>query len=87
MKDSQKHQRAIRAVVTSDSLDKTRTAKATNVVQHPLVGKYIKRSTKYMFHDEKNTSRIGDEVMLEPCRPLSARKSFILKEIISKAKD
>ena len=87
MKESQKHQRAIRAIVTSDKLDKTRTAKATNVVQHPLVGKYIKKSTKYMYHDEKNSSRIGDEVMLEPCRPLSSRKSFILKEIISKAKD
>ena len=87
MTESQKHQRAIRAVVTSDKLDKTRTAKATNVVQHPLVGKYIKKSTKYMYHDQENTSRIGDEVMIEPCRPLSARKSFILKDIIAKAKD
>lgn len=83
----EKKQRAIRGTVTSDKMDKTRVATVTNLIKHASIGKYIKRSTKFMFHDEKNTSKIGDEVLIRASRPLSARKSFELLSVVKSAED
>lgn len=85
MSSEAKKQRAIRGVVTSDKMDKSRVVTVTKLVKHPVVGKYVKRSTKFMFHDETNQTRIGDEVLIEPTRPQSARKSFKLLSVIKKA--
>ena len=84
MSSEQKKQRAIRGIVTSDKMDKSRVVTVTKLVKHPVVGKYIKRSTKFMFHDEQNVTRIGDEVLIEPIRPMSARKSFKLLSVLKK---
>lgn len=83
----EKKQRAIRGVVTSDKMDKTRVVTVERTVRHPVVGKYMKRTTKFMFHDEKNESKMGDVVLIEASRPLSARKSFKLFSIVKEAKD
>ena len=83
--DTTKKQRAIRGVVTSDKMDKTRVVSVVRMVKHPVVGKFVKRTTKYMFHDEKNASKIGDEVLITPIRPQSARKSFQLLSVIKEA--
>ena len=73
--------RNIRCVVVSDKMDKTRVAKLERKVKHPVVRKYMKKTTKYFFHDEKNESKIGDEVLITQGRPLSKRKTFTLHKI------
>lgn len=73
--------RNIRCVVVSDKMDKTRVGKVERKVKHPVVRKYIKKTTKYFFHDEKNESKIGDEVLIFQGRPLSKRKTFQLQRI------
>ena len=82
-----KKQKSVRGVVTSAKMDKTRVVTVERMVKHPVVGKYIKKTTKFMFHDEKNESKLGDEVLITPTRPMSARKSFRLLSIVKEAKD
>ena len=53
---------------------------------HPIYGKFLKRSTKFMAHDEKNECRIGDRVRIMETRPLSKNKCWRLIEIVEKAK-
>ena len=52
-------------------------------VMHPRYHKFVKRFKKYMIHDEKNETKAGDTVVAIECRPLSARKSFLLKTILA----
>jgi small subunit ribosomal protein S17 len=73
-----KKKRTVKCVVVSDKMDKTRVGLVERIVKHPVVGKYIKRSTKIHFHDEKNQSKKGDAVSVVACRPLSKKKSFTL---------
>lgn len=75
----------IGCVVVSDKMNKSRVGKIERVVKHPVVGKYIRKSTRIMFHDEENTTKIGDEVLVEECRPMSANKSFRLHSIRKRA--
>ena len=72
----------IKCVVTSDSMAKSRVARVERLVKHPRMGKYIRRNTKLMFHDEQNTSKVGDEVLVTPYRPMSARKRFNLYKVV-----
>lgn len=78
--------RKVKCVVSSDKMDKTRVAKIERKVKHPLVGKFIKRTTKLFFHDEANESRVGDEVLVVEARPMSKNKCFKLLSIEQKAK-
>ena len=82
-----KKQKSVRGVVTSAKMDKTRVVTVERMVKHPVVGKYIKKTTKFMFHDEKNASKLGDEVLITPSRPMSARKGFRLLSIVKEAKE
>ena len=75
-------QRTLRGKVTSDKMNKSRVLTVQRMVKDPTVGKYLKRSTKYMFHDEENASRVGDQVTIAATRPMSSRKSFILQSIL-----
>ncbi len=77
--------KALKGVVVSAALQKTRTLKIERLVKHATYRKYIKRTTKIIFHDEDNKSQVGDEVLIRPCRPRSKRKSFSLLEIIKAA--
>lgn len=68
--------RILRGVVVSDKCDKTITVRVERRVRDPLYGKIIRRSAKYAAHDEGNQWKIGDEVAIEECRPLSKSKSW-----------
>jgi small subunit ribosomal protein S17 len=75
-----------RCVVTSDKMSKSRVGVVERIVKHATYGKYIRRRSKLMFHDEGNVSKIGDEVIVAQCRRLSSRKKFALVKVVSKAK-
>lgn len=79
--------RKVKCVVTSDKMLKTRVAKIERKVKHPLVGKYVKRTTKLFFHDETNQTKVGDEVLVVQTKPMSKNKCFKLLSIEQKAKD
>jgi small subunit ribosomal protein S17 len=75
-------QRTINGRVLSNKMDKTITVLVERVVKHPVYGKYIKRSTKLLAHDELNQCQEGDVVSIVSCRPISKNKSFKLVSII-----
>jgi len=75
----------IACVVTSDSMNKSRVGTLERKVKHPTYKKYINRSTKLMFHDEKNETKVGDKVLIEPSKPYSANKSYCLIKVVSAA--
>ena len=79
--------RKVKCVVVSDKMLKTRVAKIERKIRHPLVGKYIKRTTKLFFHDEANETKVGDEVLVVETSPMSKNKCFKLLSIEHKAKD
>ena len=68
--------------VISDKMDKTITVEIYRRVRHPRVGKYIKRSTKFKAHDEKNTAHVGDQVLIHATRALSKTKYWKLSKIL-----
>ena len=73
-------------VVASNKMDKSITVLVERRLKHPIYGKYVKKSKKFMAHDEANEANIGDTVKIEESRPLSKRKKWKLVEIIEKAK-
>ena len=74
--------RSVIGQVVSDRMDKTASVKVVRQLRHPLYGKYIRRSTKIMVHDEENQARIGDKVRIRECRPISRRKAWELIEVL-----
>lgn len=72
--------------VVSDRMDKTITVAVDRRVKHPIYGKYITKTTKYLVHDEANDANNGDTVQIMSTRPLSKRKSWRLVEILERAK-
>ena len=79
-----KIQRTLSGRVTSDKMDKSITVKIERTLQHPLYGKFIKRSTKIHAHDENNECKLGDLVQIAPCRPLSKTKSYTLVKVLER---
>ena len=77
--------RTMEGRVVSNKADKTVTVLVERRVMHPLYKKFFKRSKKYLAHDETNACNIGDLVMIEECRPLSARKTWTVTETKEKA--
>ncbi|MBO7446112.1 MAG: 30S ribosomal protein S17 [Bacteroidales bacterium] len=73
-------------VVVSDKMDKSIVIKVERKMKHPIYGKFLKRSTKFMAHDEKNECHIGDRVRIMETRPLSKNKCWRLVEILERAK-
>ena len=71
--------------VVSSKMDKTISVLVERKVKHPLYGKFIRRSTKLMAHDEANECNEGDVVVIEASRPLSKNKSWRLQKVVSKA--
>lgn len=72
--------------VASDKMNKTRTVVVKNLVRHPLYKKTLRRTNKFLMHDENNESRLGDTVRMMETRPLSSRKRWRLVEVVEKAK-
>ena len=77
--------KTVTGTVISSKMDKTISVCIERTIKHPLYGKYIRRSTKVMVHDEVNECNEGDIVIIESSRPLSKNKSWRLQKVISKA--
>lgn len=73
-------------VVSSNRMDKTILVTVQRRLKHPIYGKFVKKTTRYMTHDEKNECTIGDLVRIMETRPLSKNKRWRLVEVIEKAK-
>lgn len=73
-------------VVTSNKMDKSIVISVVKRVKHPMYGKFVLRTKKYVAHDEKNDCNIGDTVKIMETRPLSKTKCWRLVEIIERAK-
>ena len=72
--------------VYSDKMDKSITVLVSRKVKHPMYGKFVNKSKKFVAHDEKNECGEGDIVKIMETKPLSKRKRWRLVEIIEKAK-
>ena len=84
---SERNLRKIRTgVVSSNKMDKTITVKVERKVKHPLYGKFVKKTTRFHAHDEKNECNIGDLVKIMETRPLSKTKRWRLVEVVEKVK-
>ena len=81
----QSKQRTITGKVVSNKMDKTVSVSVERKVKHPMYGKYLRRSTKYMVHDEENACNEGDLVTFTECRPFSKNKAWRLVEIVERA--
>jgi small subunit ribosomal protein S17 len=73
-------------LVVSDKMDKTVVVMVEDRVKHPKYGKVIRRTRKYVAHDEENACGVGDRVVLTETRPLSATKRWRVARIVEKAK-
>jgi small subunit ribosomal protein S17 len=71
--------------VVSNKMNKTVAVEIERLVKHPRYGKYIRRTTKLLVHDEKNESREGDTVSIAECRPMSRRKNWKLVSVVERA--
>ncbi len=73
-------------LVVSNKMNKSIAVVVERKVKHPMYGKFLKRTTKFMAHDEKNECHVGDTVRIMETRPLSKNKCWRLVEIIERAK-
>ena len=87
MNDQEKSvlKRTLIGKVVSDKMDKTVSVLIERRVKHPLYGKIVRRSKKYLAHDENNQAKIGDTVEIQESRPISKNKSWVLTKIIQVA--
>lgn len=85
--DAAKGSRMLTGQVISNKMNKTITVAIERVVRHPTYGKYVRRTTKLMAHDETNQAREGDTVTITPCRPLSRHKSWRLVAVLERASE
>jgi small subunit ribosomal protein S17 len=77
--------RTLTGRVVSNKMQKTIAVEIERLVKHPAYGKYMRRTTKLLAHDENGSSKEGDLVVITPCRPMSRHKSWRLVEIVEKA--
>ncbi|SER99605.1 MULTISPECIES: 30S ribosomal protein S17 [Pedobacter] len=73
-------------LVVSNKMDKSVVVSVERKVKHPIYGKFVKKTTKFMAHDEKNECGIGDTVLIMETRPLSKNKNWRLVQILERAK-
>jgi small subunit ribosomal protein S17 len=73
-------------VVVSNKMEKSITIAVHTKAKHPIYGKFVNKTSKFMAHDEKNECNIGDTVKIMETRPLSKKKNWRLVEIIERAK-
>ena len=84
MTENKKQGRMLSGQVVSDRMNKSRVVLIQRQVQHPLYGKYLRKSTKLHVHDEHNESKMGDQVVIQESRPISKTKSWVLLRIKGK---
>ncbi len=75
--------KVIQGTVVKKAGDKTATVLVERKVVHPRYHKIVKRFKKYLVHDERNETNVGDTITAVECRPISKRKAFRLKEIVA----
>lgn len=85
MTDLAKKRRTLVGVVVSDKMTCSVVVETARLVPHKLYGKMIRRHKKYMADDPQNSCHVGDQVMIEECRPLSKNKRWRLRQIVKKA--
>lgn len=73
-------------IVVSNKMEKSITVTIERKIKHPMYGKFVKKTSKFVAHDEKNECNVGDVVRIMETRPLSKRKCWRLVEIIERAK-
>ncbi len=78
-------QRPIIGRVVSDRMNKSVSVAIERVIKHPVYGKYIRRTSKVMAHDENNECKTGDRVAISECRPISRHKSWKVVSILERA--
>ncbi|MCP3678123.1 MAG: 30S ribosomal protein S17 [Deltaproteobacteria bacterium] len=86
METSRGKRRSQTGIVLKNSMEKSVVVSVERIVKHPLYGKYLKRSVKYMAHDEKRECNVGDKVTIVESRPLSRMKRWRVSEIVEKAR-
>lgn len=72
--------------VVSNKMEKSILVNVERKVKHPIYGKFVNKTTKFMAHDEKNECNVGDKVLIMETRPLSKQKNWRLVNIIERAK-
>ena len=77
-------ERTLTGKVVSNKMDKTISVAVERLIKHPSYGKYVRRTTKLLAHDEQNECKEGDTVTITPCRPLSRRKSWKLVRVVER---
>lgn len=80
-----KEAKTVQGVVASNKMDKTISVVVERKVKHPIYGKFIRRSKKYLAHDENNQCNEGDVVVIEASRPISKNKNWQLQKVVAKA--
>jgi small subunit ribosomal protein S17 len=86
MSETVKAPRTITGKVISSKMDKTITVLVERLVSHPVYGKYVRRTSKVMAHDQNNECQDGDIVVVSAIRPLSKKKVWKLDRIVERAK-
>jgi small subunit ribosomal protein S17 len=76
--------RTLTGKVVSSKTAKTIAVEITRLVKHPMYGKYMRRTTRLLAHDEAGEAREGDLVTISPCRPMSRRKSWRLVSVVER---
>src|ERR1700721_1886464 len=79
-------QRLLTGKVVSNKMDKTIAVSVERLVKHPMYGKYIRRTTKLLAHDENNECKEGDTVSIKPGRPMPPRKTWVLVRVVERAR-
>jgi small subunit ribosomal protein S17 len=87
MSETEKTAKTLTGQVVSSKMDKTIAVAIARTVKHPLYGKFMKRSTKLLAHDENNECREGDVVVIEASRPISKQKSWRVQKVVTKAQE
>ncbi len=82
---AEKAAKTLTGTVVSNKMNKTISVSVERLVKHPTYGKYVRRTTKLLAHDENNERRQGDTVAIADCRPLSRHKAWKLVRVIERA--
>ena len=73
-------------MVVSNKMEKSIVVAVKRKVKHPIYGKFVNKTSRFVAHDDENTCNIGDTVKIAETRPLSKTKNWILLEILERAK-
>ena len=82
-----KPKRTLVGRVVSNKMDKTVSVAIERLIKHPAYGKYIRRTSKVMAHDEKNECKSGDRVAISECRPVSKNKAWTVVNVVERAQE